>query len=54
MEGIDSELVAQEFARELDGHVCNVALAVGYHHAEDFNSLMPKSRLKLEDVVKRI
>lgn len=54
MEGIDSELVAQEFAPELDGHLCDVALAVGYHHAEDFNSQVPKSRLKLADVVKRI
>ena len=30
MEGIDSELIGEIFAKELDGHECHVALAIGY------------------------
>lgn len=52
MEGIDSELVEAEFASELGGYKCHVALAMGYHHkAEDYNASLPKSRLALEQVV---
>lgn len=52
LEGIDSEMVEKEFAKELDGYVCKVALAIGYHHPEgDYNKQLPKSRLKGEDVI---
>ncbi|PKF61679.1 NAD(P)H-dependent oxidoreductase [Psychromonas sp. psych-6C06] len=52
MEGIDSELIGDIFAEELDGFVCDVALAIGYHHnEEDYNLALPKSRLPLERVV---
>ncbi|MDH5444251.1 MAG: NAD(P)H-dependent oxidoreductase [Gammaproteobacteria bacterium] len=55
IEGIDTELVNKEFAKELDGYCCPVALAIGYHHpTEDYNTQLPKSRLKLEDVLLRI
>lgn len=54
MEGIDTELVNQEFAKELDGYVCDVGLAIGYHHPGDFNAALPKSRRKMEDILTRI
>ena len=53
MEGIDSDLIGEIFKEELDGYVCNVALAIGYHHAdEDYNAKLPKSRLDAADVLK--
>ena len=52
LEGIDSEMVEKEFAKELDGHVCVVALAIGYRHpTDDFNEKLAKSRLASEDVL---
>ena len=54
LEGVDTELVNKEFEKELDGHCCEVALAIGYHHPEDFNAKLPKSRLKLNDVLVRL
>lgn len=55
MEGIDSELVGDIFKKELDGFVCEVALAIGYHHSEeDYNASLPKSRLAMQDVIKVI
>ncbi|WP_424988080.1 nitroreductase family protein [Microbulbifer sp. S227A] len=54
MEGIDPELISEVFAQELDGYVCEVALVVGYHHPEDRNSMLPKSRLPLDRVLRVI
>jgi len=52
MEGIDSDLIAEEFKDELDGHVCSVAIAMGYHkNEEDYNFGLPKARLKQEDII---
>ncbi|ORT48751.1 flavin reductase [Vibrio sp. qd031] len=52
MEGVDSELIGQAFEKELDGHICTVALSMGYHKdGEDYNYGLPKARLALEDVV---
>ncbi|CAH0536457.1 NAD(P)H-dependent oxidoreductase [Vibrio marisflavi] len=52
MEGIDSELISELFKEELDGHRCEVALAIGYHHKdEDYNAKLPKSRLAREQVL---
>ena len=51
LEGIDTDLVAEEFKKELDGFECDVALAIGYHHPEeDFNAKLPKSRLSPEKI----
>ena len=51
MEGIDTKLVAEAFKEELDGYVCEVALAIGYHdEKEDYNATLPKTRLSHEDV----
>ena len=51
LEGIDNALVAEAFKEELDGYVCEVALAIGYHkEGEDYNAVLPKSRLSHEDV----
>ncbi|REG82141.1 nitroreductase family protein [Marinomonas pollencensis] len=52
MEGIDPELISEEFEQELDGYVCEVALVVGYHHPEGGNAKLPKSRLPRKDVLK--
>lgn len=55
LEGIDTELVNEEFKKELDGYWCDVALAIGYHHpVEDFNAKLPKSRLSLDSILVRI
>jgi nitroreductase/dihydropteridine reductase len=55
MEGIDTDLVNEEFKKELDGYQCDVALAIGYHHPEeDYNSKLPKSRHRLDNILVRI
>lgn len=51
MEGIDVELISKAFQQELNGYVCHVALAVGYHHRDDHNAALPKSRLAREEVL---
>lgn len=53
MEGVDAELIGEKFKDELDGHVCEVALAMGYHkEGEDYNYGLPKARLATDRVVK--
>lgn len=55
MEGIDTELVNEEFKLELSGYRCDVAVAIGYHDSqEDYNATQPKSRLSLDRIVERI
>ncbi len=55
MEGIDTDLVNEEFKEELDGYQCDVALAIGYHHPrEDYNAKLPKSRRNPADILVRI
>ena len=54
LEGIDTALVNKEFNKELSGYWCDVALAIGYHHSEDYNAKLPKSRLSLEKILVRI
>ncbi len=55
LEGIDTELVNDEFKKELDGYQCDVALAIGYQHpTDDFNAALPKSRRKMESVFTHI
>ncbi|CAI2324952.1 NAD(P)H-flavin reductase [Vibrio parahaemolyticus] len=52
MEGVDPELIGEEFKDELEGHVCEVALAIGYHKdGEDYNHGLPKARMALDDVI---
>ncbi len=48
LEGIDVPMVEKEFANELDGYKCEVALAIGYHDSSDSNATVPKSRLDYE------
>ncbi|WP_372942942.1 nitroreductase family protein [Shewanella sp.] len=51
MEGVDATLIGKEFEHELEGYVCDVALAMGYHiDGEDYNHGLPKARLALEDI----
>ncbi len=55
MEGIDIDLVNETFKEELDGYQCDVALAIGYHLAdEDYNRKLFKSRLILESIFTHI
>ncbi|CAM3821062.1 nitroreductase family protein [Parendozoicomonas haliclonae] len=52
MEGVDPEMIAEQFKDELGGYVCEVALAMGYPlESEDYNYGKPKARLALEEVV---
>lgn len=52
MEGVDAELIGDVFKEELDGYVCDFALAMGYHkEGEDYNHGLPKARLPIEDVI---
>lgn len=51
LEGIDTDLVNEEFKKELDGYRCDVALAIGYRHPqEDYNAKLPKSRRNLNSL----
>ena len=55
MEGVDPKLIGEEFKQELEGFVCDFALALGYHKdGEDYNHGLPKARLPLEDVIKTL
>lgn len=52
MEGVDSELISDIFADELDGYICEVALVMGYRDQEaDYNFPLPKSRLAIEAIL---
>ncbi len=52
MEGVDPELIGELFKEELDGYVCEVALAMGYHKdGDDYNFGKPKARLPMADVL---
>ncbi|PTB32376.1 nitroreductase family protein [Photobacterium phosphoreum] len=52
MEGVDSQLIGSVFKDELDGYVCDVALAMGYPLEEqDYNFGLPKARLAVEDII---
>ena len=55
MEGIDSDLIGELFKDELDGYVCGVALAMGYHQGgDDYNYGKPKARLPMADILQVI
>ena len=55
MEGIDFDLVNEEFAKELGDYRCELALVIGYHHpSEDHNAKLPKSRLTKESVITKL
>ena len=55
MEGIDTDLVNEEFKEELDGYKCDVALVIGYQHPqEDYNATMPKSRRSRDSIFVQI
>jgi len=54
MEGIDIALVNDEFKEELNGYQCDVALAIGYSHEEDYNAVLPKSRRRMESILVRV
>ncbi len=44
-------MIGEEFAEELEGHVVDVAPAIGYHKdGEDYNHVNQKARLALDEV----
>ncbi|GDY25035.1 MULTISPECIES: NAD(P)H-dependent oxidoreductase [unclassified Agarivorans] len=52
MEGVDPALLGEIFEQELNGYVCDFALAIGYHlDGEDYNHGLPKARLAEEDII---
>ncbi|MGR5120024.1 nitroreductase family protein [Vibrio astriarenae] len=52
MEGVDGKLLGELFKDELDGHVCELALSMGYHKdGEDYNFGLPKARLAREQII---
>lgn len=52
MEGVDPQLISSIFKDELNGYVCDVALAMGYHlDNKDYNYGLPKSRLAEADII---
>lgn len=52
MEGVDKNLIGEEFKEELGGYICEVALAMGYHQdGEDYNHGLPKARLPEDAVI---
>ena len=52
MEGIDSQMIGEEFSNELEGFVCDVALAMGYRDEKlDYNAVLPKSRIEANKVI---
>lgn len=52
MEGVDPTLIGEIFKDELNGYVCDFALAIGYHKdGDDYNHGLPKARLATEDVI---
>jgi len=51
IEGIDTDLVNQEFKQELGGYQCEVALAIGYQHTEDYNAKLTKTRRSLKSIL---
>jgi nitroreductase/dihydropteridine reductase len=54
IEGLDVDLVNQEFSKELEGYQCEVALAIGYQHSEDYNAKLTKTRRSLESILLEI
>ena len=54
IEGLDTDRVNAAFREELGGYRCEVALALGYHHAEDRNASLPKSRRRMGSILVRI
>ena len=52
MEGVDPNMLGELFKDDLDGHVCEVPLAMGYPDTEqDWNHGLPKARLPKDDVI---
>ncbi|WP_226573639.1 NAD(P)H-dependent oxidoreductase [Mangrovibacter yixingensis] len=52
MEGVDKERIGDVFKNELEGYVCEVAVAMGYHlDSDDYNYGLPKARLPMSDIL---
>lgn len=55
MEGIDTEVLDEEFGLHQKGYTSLVAVSLGYHDPErDYNALLPKSRLPYSDILEEV
>lgn len=53
MEGLDFKQLDDEFGLREKGYTSCIAVAVGYHTANDFNKDLPKSRLSKERIIQK-
>ena len=54
MEGFDMEILDKEFGLREKGFTSSFVVSLGYHHKDDFNSTLPKSRLSKKEIIERI
>ena len=55
MEGVDKEILNEEFNLKQKGYASLVVVTIGHSHPDkDFNAKLPKSRLPLSDIITEI
>lgn len=54
MEGVDTDVLDQEFGLREKGYSALAVVSLGYHAESDFNANLPKSRLNAEDIMEII
>jgi nitroreductase/dihydropteridine reductase len=54
MEGVDTDVLDQEFGLREKGYSALAVVSLGYHGESDFNANLPKSRLNAEDIMEFI
>lgn len=50
IEGVDLQILNDEFALNEKGLIASAVVALGYHHDDDFNAKLPKSRLPAKEL----
>lgn len=50
IEGVDLEVLNAEFDLPTQGLTASAVVALGYHHEDDFNAKLPKSRLPADEL----
>ena len=51
MEGVDFNIIDEEFGLREKGYTSTIAVAVGFHKESDFNKDLPKSRLPKNEII---
>ncbi|MFR9503755.1 MAG: oxygen-insensitive NAD(P)H nitroreductase [Rikenellaceae bacterium] len=54
MEGCDLKVLTEEFGLIEKGFTASFIVAVGYHAESDFNSMLPKSRLAISEIIEEL